>query len=128
MIEITAGVRQLGVGQQAFERAAGGGLAQNAVDLHGIGVARRNQRNIEARHVQRRHSNSFGLNPPGKFRQQSLDAFRQTCGHRYDRLERRAGTAKVFVVISVNHRLIVHCRVNGGNRYVLQAERLIQQA
>ena len=38
MVEITTGVRQLGVGQKAFERAMGGGLAQNPVDLGGDGI------------------------------------------------------------------------------------------
>jgi hypothetical protein len=46
----------------------------------------------------------------------------QAGGHRNHRLERRAGTAQVFMVVGVNHRLVVHRRVNRGNRHVLQAE------
>ncbi|MNT33815.1 hypothetical protein D3C72_1697610 [compost metagenome] len=127
MVEITTGVRQLGVGQQTFERAAGGSLAQDPVDFGGVGVANGLHRNVEARHVHRRHTYGFGLNSSGKFRQQTFDAARQTSGHRDHRLERRTGAAQVLVVIGIDHRLIVHRRVNRGDRHVFQANGLVQQ-
>ncbi|MNX34444.1 hypothetical protein D3C86_646880 [compost metagenome] len=82
MVEITASVRQLGIGEQTFERAAGGGFAQDPVDLIGIGRGGGLHRDVEAGHVDRRHAYGFGLNSPGKFRQQALDTTRQTGGHR----------------------------------------------
>ncbi|MNE19322.1 hypothetical protein D3C80_1123980 [compost metagenome] len=128
MVEITAGVRQFSVGQQTSQRAAQGGFAQHPVDLGRSGVAGGLQGDVQARHVNGRHAYGFGLNSPGKFRQQPFDATGKACGHRNHRLERRTGTAQVFVVIGIDDRLIVHRRVDGGDRHVLQAKGLVQHA
>ncbi len=127
VVEIATGVRQLGISQQSAQRAAFGGLAKHPVDLGGGGVAGSLQGDVQRRDVHRGHAYGFGLDAPGKFRQQAFDAARQTGGHRDHRLERRTGTAQVLMVVGVDHRLVVHRRVDGGDRHVFQADRLVQQ-
>ncbi len=127
MVEVAAGVGQLGIGQQALERTGLGGLTQHAVDLGGVGVARGLQGDVQAGHVHRRHADGLGLDAPGQLRQQALDAAGQTGGHRNHRLEGRARTAQVFMVVGIDNRLIVHRRVNGGNGDVFQTHRLVEK-
>ena len=126
VVEITTGVGQLGVGQQPLERPGQRRLAQYPVDLGCGGVASGLQGDVQARDVDRRHAYRFGLDSPGKFREQTLDAARKAGGHRNHRLERRTGTAQVFMVIGVDHWLVVHGRVNGGDLYIVDAKCLIQ--
>ncbi|MNZ77053.1 hypothetical protein D3C78_955780 [compost metagenome] len=126
VIEVAAGVGQLGVVEQALERAALGRLAQHAVDLGDAGVAAGLQGDVEARHVDRRHAHRLGLDPSGQFGEQALDATGQAGRHRDHRLERRAGAAQVLVVVGVDHRLVVHRRVDGGDGHVVQADGLVE--
>ena len=52
-------------------------------------------------------------------RQQALDAACQAGGHQDDRLHRRARAAQVGVMVAVDQRLVVHCRVQRGEQGLL---------
>ena len=63
--------------------------------------------------VDRRHPHMQALETVGKLRHQAINSFGESGVNGNNRMEGAAGEAKISMVVPVNHRLIVHGRVDG---------------
>ena len=81
---------------------------------------------VNCRHVYRRHPHGNRFKTVIKLRENTGDPCRQFGIHRNDRLAGRAGTPQIRMV-GVNHLLVMHRRMNGGDGAGLNAIGIIEQ-
>src|SRR5687768_9925054 len=125
VVEVHRHERLLGVLEDALERA-GGCLLQHVVHLSGRRRALRDEREVNERHVDRRHAHREAVELPLQLRQHEAD--RGCCaGLGRDHGHRRRARAAQVRVIHVRQHLVIGVSVHGRHDAGHDAEALVQR-
>ena len=112
MIVVT-GREQFITHTQHVGRQLVGEVAQRLIDLFRGSAALQADGQVHGGDIHRGHTNCLRLQQTLQVRQNPLNPSGQLGVHRNDGLHGAAGLTQIGVVVAVDHRLIIHSRMNG---------------